>query len=241
MADSYTFSALIKAVRSSSGMGIETAGAVQLARNRLTKCHRLGQFARDLVEELLVVPAPVDGVYRIQLDAFLFGSIHVLAHQAPEIARRDYGRFVRVTPADITAGNAPRYFYYLSGNSLILGGVSEGDVLFYAWLARPRAFVFYPDEAQAPATYNADTGVWSYSSANLTVEEQLAAQARVTDWVLQRHFDVVLDGVLATMYKEDNDPRGAAAYARYKQGEEDIRESNEIVMQPMPVALKGRG
>lgn len=101
----------------------------------------------------------------------------------------------------------PGGFYYVSGKTFIFSRVCHPIRMFYyayqPWLS------YYPQGAR-PATFDVRSNDWS------TTDPVLLAQ--VTNWLLERHNELVLNGALARFFKAKQDQRQQVHYSAYEQG-----------------------
>lgn len=138
-------------------------------------------------------------------------------------------------------------FYYKAQDYFVFRGQS-GLPSGHASLAAPGALSFkinvgyytysaalgyYPPEAEnnnqvtRPAQYELESQTWVYNTVNgidysATVELQQAARQLVTNWILFRWYDVVVEGSLSRVFAAYNDERNRQAFATYNVGKKDI-------------------
>ena len=98
-------------------------------------------------------------------------------------------------------------FYYASGSSYVFAQVCNPLKIYYfrywPWLQ------YYPHNAR-PAVFNVRDGDWGGATeANI---------ALVSNWLLERHNSVVLEGTMAAFYRAKQDPRNQLHYSAFKQG-----------------------
>jgi hypothetical protein len=111
------------------------------------------------------------------------------------------------------------FFYYRSGPSFVFGGtVGYGGVgakIQLSYFEYPPALK-YKDVAVREASYDIESG-WTYLDA-VTAEDQAAARAKVSNWILLRWADVLREGLRAKIYKRLSDQlRGQTSYSLYSQ------------------------
>lgn len=98
-------------------------------------------------------------------------------------------------------------YYYVSGKTFIFSQVCNPVKIFYyayqPWLH------YYPKGAR-PAEFDVRANDW-----NSTDPAQLEL---VTNWMLERHNSIILDGTLARFFKTKQDPRQQVHYSAYEQG-----------------------
>jgi hypothetical protein len=112
------------------------------------------------------------------------------------------------------------YFYYRGADSLIFGGrIGYGGLnakVSIAYYEYPKGLKYYA-LADRPATYDYEAG-WTYGAGIVTPEQQLAAQERVSNWVLLRWEQVLLEGLRAKVYKRTGDEtRQRTCYSMFMQ------------------------
>ena len=116
-----------------------------------------------------------------------------------------------------------RYWYYRAGNDYVFSNTEIGIILAFGYYEYPKALAYFALEVDRPATFNLDTGLWSYH-ANYTATAVLQATARdlVTNWLLTKWHDTLVEGALAKLWKTAGDQRAAATYGLYKSLQKDI-------------------
>ena len=110
------------------------------------------------------------------------------------------------------------YYYYKSGASYVFvgGGGDTGLTVFIniAYYAYAPILSYEKIIADRVASFNLETNVWTYKSAT-TDEDKLAARLLVTNWLLEKWYDTVVEGALAKLYKTVNDERARSSFALY--------------------------
>lgn len=98
-------------------------------------------------------------------------------------------------------------YYYRSGSSFVFANVCDPIKMFYyayhPWLR------YYPKNAR-PAEFNVELASWGGATP--------AQLELVTNWMLERHNHVVLQGTLARFFATKQDPRQQVHYSAYEQG-----------------------
>ena len=117
--------------------------------------------------------------------------------------------------------NQKDHFFYKSGTSFVFsghGGINVGssinvpiNIAFYTYSP---ILVYFKTVAERPATYSIEDNAWSYLTAT-TPDEEEAARLQVTNWVLERWYDAVVEGGLAKLYKTVDDTRAKSSFALY--------------------------
>lgn len=170
-------------------------------------------WPEDMVEEEIVVPLGQSTVKWI-----------------PEVKRQRFRREEYIEDAcgcEPTAVNPSRRmkkldrFYYRSGDCFVFSGCcSPIKIAYYAyqpWLQ------YYPDGSR-PAVFNVELN--DYGSAT---DAQIDL---VSNWILERHNNTVLQGTLAKFFSSKQDPRQQVHYSAYEQGVSHIirSESNREIL-----------
>lgn len=107
----------------------------------------------------------------------------------------------------------PFYFYRNAGGFTFVNCGSVGWTISLAYFQRLTPLVYY-EVVDRPATWDPVTLTWSYLTA-VTDQQKVDAEALVTHWMLQDHDAVILEGALATLWKEAGDARSIASFSRY--------------------------
>lgn len=109
--------------------------------------------------------------------------------------------------------------YYRSGSNFILNGYGGTDSLVKAaWFEYPPSFKYYAVAAR-PATFNDETGEWTYLPAYVTDEEKETARDLVSCWLLLRYKELVTQGACAKVFARMSDSeRGKVAYSLFQSG-----------------------
>lgn len=113
-----------------------------------------------------------------------------------------------------------RYRYYRSGDSYVFvnngadtGSTAAINIAYYRYLPR----LAYIAISSRPATYDIATGAWTYAATvGSDAASKAAARDLVTNWILFDHYDAVLEGILAKLYKVVADERTVSTFALYK-------------------------
>lgn len=99
------------------------------------------------------------------------------------------------------------FSYYHSGGSLVFMNACMPIRLYYyvyvPWLR------YYP-KGQRPAEFDVETNDWGAATE--------ADIALVSNWLLERHSEVVLAGTLQLFFASKQDPRQQVHYSAYEQG-----------------------
>jgi len=213
-----TFSSIVDDAIIRTGRPGQKADMISYTRQIIREMQSLGHFFNDLVEDQLVsdaspfiwaAPSDLRDVLTIQYPAIL-----------DTYGRPTYPKFIR--PSIQQRGVT--HFYYRSAGSYVFSAVDVGTIIYaayYTWLPK----LSYYDVAARPATYDLETDTWTYLTAT-TSTEQLAAQAQVTNWILQTWYDVVLEGVCSRVWKTVADPRAPSSFSLFSKMKDEFIRSN---------------
>lgn len=196
-------------------------------------------FVRDLIEDQLTA------------DAEPYTWTHPNAYRKMRTVRYPAGEVEyppRLSPGKIQKDED--YLYYDASSYTVFKGVGNGgivNVAYYQWLT-PLKYYKKLDDTRAfiaayeavvgelevrPALYDETTNEWTYllngayvSTLGSTALDE-AAQAKVSNWLLNRWQATIEEGGLAKILKSLDDSRAVSTFALYKSMEQQI-ETNEI-------------
>lgn len=97
-------------------------------------------------------------------------------------------------------------YYHSQGSIVVVNACNPVMAYYYAyqpWLA-------YYARNQRPTTFDVAAGVWT--------NDDPAVIDQVSNWMLERHSHVVLQGTLAKFFASKQDPRQGVHYSAYEQG-----------------------
>lgn len=115
------------------------------------------------------------------------------------------------------------FSYYHSGGSLVITGACWPVALYY-YAYQP--WLQYYAAGSRPAEFDVATNDWNGASE--------AAIALVSNWMLERHSDVVMNGTMSNFFASKQDPRQQVKYAAYEQG------INHIIRGESPLEILAR-
>jgi hypothetical protein len=224
MSETSTFSALVDEAILRSQRRDRIADIVSYARSTIRECQVLAFFEQDMIEDSLTVDVlPFQWARPLNLRT-------LLAAKPNEVTTR--------RGKDIWFKNRPPgedalsewYFLYLSGDTFIFSGTELvlTDVIDIAYFTYSRKFIYYAT-ADRPATYDPETETWSYSEDYTTTAEQETARALVQNWLLKYWYDLVLEGVLAKIFKTVGDERSRTAFALFKSMQKDLLSGERVI------------
>jgi len=215
MTEINTFSALIDDTVTRTGRANLRADMLSYARQAMRECQTLVLAGDDMIEDELTATS----------DAFIWDKPEyfrqLLAVKFPGIVDPQGQPIFSKHAQPGKSQNKKDYFHYLTGGSWAFHGVSSGtliDVAYFVWFTK---LAYYQTVTDRPATYELETGTWSYLTAT-TDEEQLAARLQVTNWMLTDWYDMVLEGTCAKVWKAMGDPRSSPSFALFKSLQKDM-------------------
>lgn len=240
-----SFSALIDNAVLASGKPQSLISIVGYANATVRECQTLGLFARDLIEDSVVVPTDnSSSYYNWTRDTNLFRSLRTVKYLTADV----YPELC--LPGRKMIGKI--WYYYASDNYYVFNGVAPGETIAmakYYWQRRlayfarlgvtTTAFPGGPYEIR-PAYYDEDLGIWQYlnvtndgyvdTTGNAVTDA--ARQVAATNWLIDDWYDVILAGTKAKIFNSSADPRATPEYSLYKQLQTAMRNT---------VGLEGEG
>lgn len=133
-----------------------------------------------------------------------------------QIDNNGYPRYaIQLTPGPRVERES--YVFQRAGNSVVFKGYGGvGAPISFSWYEYPKSLKYYAP-ADRPASYDSEDG-WTYAAGVVSEEDQLAAQARVTNWILLRWNSVLIEGLRAKVYKRlADETRARTSYSLYSQ------------------------
>ena len=225
MSETCTFSALIDESILRSQRQDRRSDLVSYARSTIRECQVLAFFEQDMIEDTLNVDAvPFLWERPIRLRTMLAARPDIVGRRGKRIW------FKNRPPGQVVKDE--EYYLYLSGASYVFTGdaLGVGAEIDVAYFNYSRKFVYYAI-ADRPATFDAESETWSYH-ADYDIDATTRATARelVSNWLVFRWYDLVLEGMLAKVFKSVGDPRSKTAFALYKQFQKDLLASERVVL-----------
>ncbi len=224
MPETSTFSALVDEILLRSQRRDRISDVVSYTRSTIRECQILAFFEQDLIEDSIVTTAiPHQWPRPLNLRTILAAKPEaILSRRGKKIYfnNRPPGQVIR----------DEEYFLYLSGNTFIFSGSSleSGKTIDIAYFTYARKFVYYVI-ADRPATFDPETETWSYhDDYSSTQELQDEAEALVANWLLSHWYDLILEGVLAKIFKSVGDERSKTAFALYKSMQKDLLKGERV-------------
>lgn len=108
--------------------------------------------------------------------------------------------------ARLRSGN-DGFSYYHSGGSFVMKDACWPVAIYY-YAYRP--WLKYYPVGERPAVFDVEANDWGTASE--------ADIALVSNWMLERHNKVVMDGTMSNFFASKQDPRQQVKYAAYEQG-----------------------
>jgi hypothetical protein len=229
-----SFSSLIDEAILATGKPGSLINAVQYARLTVRECQSFGLFARDLVEDQVLIAADDDIPFTWDRPTN-FRRIRTVKY-----TNACYYPKLRL-PGKIQHGE-DRYFY-AADDYFVFAGAGAGETLglaYYKWL---KGLSYYAQlgaittqfpggpYAIRPAYYDTNEEEWYYLNADETAyvttlgdaAEELARRLLTTNWLVTEWRDLILSGIKAKIWNNTGDPRGAVEYSAYKQTQTLLR------------------
>lgn len=146
------------------------------------------------------------------------------------VSNRDFCDGIYVderTPGRGLVGRA-MYWYRASNYVVFYGYGGVAGIIQIAYFEYPKRLKYYA-AALRPATWDVETG-WTYKAGITTDEDKEIARNLVTNWVLLRWTDLVMEGIRAKVYKRlSDDSRAKTSYSLYTQARMGIYTSETWV------------
>lgn len=213
-----TFSALVDDVLLRSGKPNRKQDIIAYARNTVRECLLLESFMANLIETQLTVDAVPFIWKRPELLRI------IVAIKYPYFTAHGNPVFAKEQRPGRNQGGMTDYYYYLTGDAYAMNGLAVGAIVDVAYLAYMPRLKYYETESDRPARYDIETGVWTYHADYASsTEQQEVARDLVTNWLIFRWYDLIIEGTLAKVFKATGDERSNMAYSLYKQGQKDLR------------------
>lgn len=226
MPETATFSALVDEVQTRSQRKDRTNDIVAYARSTIRECQVLAFFEQDMLEDQLTVTAlPFLWTVPLNLRTLLAASPNAV------LDRRGKKKWFKNIPPGQKIVDV-EFYLYRSGDSYVFTGtdLENASKIDIAYFTYTRKFVYYA-VADRPATYDPETELWTYH-ATYDVSDAKRTEARnlVTNWLVFRWYDLILEGTLAKLFKVINDERSKSTFALYKQMQKDLQSGERIVL-----------
>jgi len=173
-------------------------------------------FDEGRKENLVTAAGVTDGVYLWPIpstphfqaiDAVYYRKYSVYASPlSPQVIR------------DVTSARPnDRFAYYRTGPYFAFRGFgTDGDLIDLSWFEYPRSLVYYLAGDSRPLSFDPATLAYTQpTGATITLEE---AKTLTTNWLIERHTEMLKEGVRAKAYKRMSDEfRANLCYSQFKQ------------------------
>lgn len=225
MPETSTFSSLVDEVILRSQRRDRIDDIVSYARSSIRECQVLAFFEQDLIEDSITVTTlPFNWPRPINLRTILAAKPQdILTRRGKKIY------FKNRPPGEVIRDE--EYFMYLSGNTFIFSGLGLeiNNIIDIAYFTYARKFIYYIT-VDRPATWDPELEVWSYH-ANYSATQELRdeGEALVTNWLLFNWYDLILEGVLAKVFKSVGDERSRTAFALFKSMQKDLLSGERVI------------
>lgn len=212
------FSELIDSCIQRSGRKDRQADIIDYANTTIRECQTLALFHRDLVEETVLATAEPT-VWTLPNT---FRQMRVVLY--PDGMYPDY-----MMPGK-QQKYLDRYYYAASGYMVFVGCGTQGattlsqviKLAYYSYLPRLKYYAV----GSRPAVYDDETNAWTYNPVTTDPDEQAAARAKVSNWLLTHYNEMIKEGTLAKLFKSIKDQeRSMMSYSLYKSMQEDIKKA----------------
>jgi hypothetical protein len=208
-----TFSDVVDEVVTQSGRLDRRTAIIQYVNQTVREVELSKFFAKNLVELSLTTTA----------------EPHIWSFPANfrRLQAVKYPQALEQWPKFRTPGPAQRdleYYYYSAGRYFMFEGLGIGDPIALAYHQFSNILGYYAATGNVrPARWEEEGQDWSYLSSGSYVSTlgstalDEAAQALVTNWVIYDHFQMVVEGTLAKLFKSIKDlERSSLSYSLYK-------------------------
>lgn len=225
MAEINTFSAACDAVVQDTGRAeVRTIERIKrYVRQTIRECNVLEFFHRDITEAVVV--AQIANATWEKPDGF----------RMLRTVKYPIARYLQEFPPMLLPGKIQReqvFYYYGAQTYIVFAGIQTSDEIKLAYYTYPRSYVYYAVDVR-PAKYDDTTQLWSFlepgggyldeNNTTLSQEQQDAAIAEVSNWLLFDWYGTIIEGGSAKTYKNLSDPRAPASFALYKSFQKDLR------------------
>jgi len=218
MTEVNTFSAAVDDTLFRSGRNDRFADAVSFVRMSIRELQTVKGylFDNDIVEDVIFATAePFVFTPDLQLQK-IWRTMRSVQYPALFAPNGDpiFADYVGIGKRQ----NQKLYFYYKSGISFVFSGhggdLTGNTAINIAFYTYSPILTYFSNVAERPATYSLEDNDWSYLTATTTEEEE-AARLLVTNWILEKWYDAVVEGALAKLFKTVDDQRARSSFALY--------------------------
>ncbi len=190
-----------------SGRPDRKTDIVAFVRTTIRECQVQAFFKNDFVEDTLTA----DGEVFIWKYPQEFRILRTVRY--PFVNQRGQ----KLYPPEKLPGRAQRdevYFYYGGPGYYVFAGLSANLDIDVAYYQTSKKLPYYALDTR-PAVFDLETDSWTYLTAS-DEASQLIAREAVSNWVLFKYYDTIIEGALAKLFKSIGDERASSTYALYK-------------------------
>lgn len=226
--EKHTFSSAVDEVISRSGRKDRLPDIVAYINQSIRECSTLEYFDSDMIEDQIVAAS----------DNYVWTKpTHFRLMRTVRYPNNVYPKFM--PPGRIQKDQIE--YYYQGPTYFVFNGTINLDQIDVAYYAYPRRLLYTTQPTAAPfarpAIYligDEDDGFtekWQYLSGGNYLDTlgstaaNEAAQELVTNWLLFRWYDLIVEGALAKLFKNIGSERAVQSFALYKQTQEILRRS----------------
>lgn len=216
-----TFSSLIDESILISGRGTAARPRlIRYARSSARECQSLALFHNDRTEDNITADTTAPFIWT---KPSIFRIMETVRY--PDNVYPDFippGRLQK-QPAELGED-----YYYAAQDYYAFAGLDVADIInisYFSWFT-PLVYFAVSDR---PAIYDLETLSWTYRdndgnfvAALATTELEEAARNRVTNWMLFKWNELVMEGTLAKQFKVLNDKRSGSTFALFKSFQKDL-------------------
>jgi len=213
MTEINTYSAAVDDVVSRSGRPDRKADIIAFVRVTMRELQVLRFFRNDLTEDTLTADA-ANYVWTYPQEFRTLRTVRYPRFDAQ-------GKYIY--PPELLPGKKQKDYtdYYYGGPGYyVFAGTSLADSIDVAYYSYTKKLAYY-DLAARPATFSLEDDAWSYLT-NGTDAENIAAQVKVSNWLLFNYYDTIVEGAMAKILKTVGDQRAVSSFALYKSYQQSL-------------------
>lgn len=122
-----------------------------------------------------------------------------------------------------------RFAYYRSGLSICFTGHGgNGNTIRVAWFEYPRSLIYYKPGPTRPLNYDVESMTYSQPAGAVISLEQ--AKTLTTNWIVERHAEMLKEGIRAKAYKRMDDQfRASTSYSQWKQLLLGVQRTEQVI------------
>lgn len=125
----------------------------------------------------------------------------------------------------VTSNLSDLFYYYRSGPAIAMFGAGRtGNKILVSWFQYLKSLPYYKPGDTRPLTFNLES--YTYSQPDSATESLAAAMEKSTNWMIQRHSEMLKSGLRAKAYTRMDDlNRARSNYSVYMTSLESMQES----------------